>query len=219
MNDRTKNAITKDVEKLKKDEELMEQKRRKVHELMNYKLTPDANGSGTAFDYADRYGSKFTAADGEDNSHLETPSRSLYPPSSEEAFLKSVKRNFVRLQAPVESTNDEGTKSKNSGDRDRNVYTGFNADDSQSESGEIEISNYQKKIMMSIERRVGGYEPVFWKLDTNQYDQPIYQTPQVRFRNFVDAKKCNSLEENRDNASKEKFEAKEKNEAKENNLL
>lgn len=220
LNDRSKISITQDVEKLKRDEEMMEMKRKKVSELMNYRVTSNTNMGHSAFDYAEKYGSKFTPTENGDemNSYIETPSRTIYPPSSEEVFLKSAKRNFVRPQAPTDNTNEDDCKSKQFGEKDRNVYTGFNGDDSQSEADDNEFSDYQKKIMMSIERRVGGYEPVFWKLDTNQYDQPVYQTPQVRFRNFVDAKVCNSLDEWKDNGAKDKSEGREKHDSKENKI-
>lgn len=98
LNDRSKTAITQDVEKLKRDEEMMEMKRKKINELMNYKVNPNGGATNSAFDYLEKYGSKFTPTEigDEMNSYLETPSRTVYPPSSEEAFLKSSKRNYVR---------------------------------------------------------------------------------------------------------------------------
>jgi hypothetical protein len=122
------------------------------------------------------------------NCPADTPSRSQHPASSEDAFIKSVQRNFAKNYAIPETQKD--TKAdffdlQNLKDKDRDVYAGFKENESDASSVCDENNGYKDKLVKSIERRVGGYEPVFCKLDTNQ-EEITFKTPQVRFRNFVD---------------------------------
>lgn len=89
---------------------------------------------------------------------IETPSRSNYQPSSEEAFLRSSQRRFVKnYTQPDSKGSEDGTKTKVPSDKDRNVYAGFKENESDATGDrEEELTHYQQKLMMSIERRVGG---------------------------------------------------------------
>lgn len=191
-----------------------EHQKKRVSDLMNYRGSGKLNGSYTNSNGDTNTRGGVTEPGDEYSCPVETPSRSIYQPSSEEAFLRSAQRNYTRKQIPDDNkSNEETNKSKSSNDRDRNVYTGFNEPENipkENKPTEEEESEKQQKLLQSIERRVGGkpiyastktigfnigYEPVFCKLDTNQNEHPMYKTPQVRFRNFVEAKKTQSLDE------------------------
>lgn len=143
-------------EKTKNEEMMSEMKRKRINDLLNYKLNSGiSNGS---FDNGEKNLNKWGPYEGGDEMGvpMETPSRSVFQPSSgEEALLRSTKRNFARVHVAKENKNSDDA-SKSSGDKDRNVYAGLKDDER-----DDELPKYQQKIMQSIERRVGGYEPVF----------------------------------------------------------
>lgn len=141
----------------------LEIQKKRVQDLLNYRLpTKDENNSKNLVK-GENVGSNYGNTEAEDDWHMpiETPSRSHYQPSSEEAFLRSSQRRFVKnFTHPDSKGSEEGTKTKIPSDKDRNVYSGFKENESDATwDREEDLTHYQQKLMKSIERRVGGK---FW---------------------------------------------------------
>lgn len=137
-------------------DEFSEQQKKRVEDLLNYRANGnDRNLSKPRTQVESTY-NKQGSTEGEDTGYpIETPSRSIYNPSSEEAFMRSSQRRFVNKNYQAEGKNsDDGSKSKSSNDKDRSVYSGFK--ENESEQNVKDYSEYQHKLMQSIERRVGG---------------------------------------------------------------
>lgn len=196
--------------------------RRLIKDLLNYRNpTGDKNSSFDAKDIDGNY-----RQDDDMISALETPARSsasIFNPSSEEAFMRSSKRNFVMVSKNAPQTYEP--KLTESG-KDRNVYTGISESDEvyaaqtalhtysehfTDKMDDDELTLHQNRLLQSIERRVGGYEPVFCKLDSNN-DEILSKTPQIRFRNFVDPKTLNKLNEDKPKSQIDEQDSKENTE-------
>jgi hypothetical protein len=140
-----------------------ENQRKRVQELLNYRNQKEGEGD-ISHNYGNKNGSKWsiTEVDDEYSNVSETPSRIYFQPSSEEAFLRSSQRKYVKnYNHPQEKNSEEGSKSKSSNEKDRSVYAGFKENENSSTSSkDQEYSEYQQKLMMSIERRVGGKQDV-----------------------------------------------------------
>lgn len=129
-----------------------EHQKKRVMELLDYRNQNEGEGAKWSI----------TEVDDEGSNVSETPSRMYFQPSSEEAFLRSSQRKYARnYSRPMDKGSEEGSKSKSSNEKDRSVYAGFKENENSScSSKDQEYSEYQQKLMMSIERRVGGMKRV-----------------------------------------------------------
>lgn len=136
-------------------DEFSEQQKKRVEDLLNYRAHGSDKNLSKPRNPGDTPYQRQGSTEGEENNFpIETPSRSIYNPSSEEAFMRSSQRRFVNKNYQAEKNSDDGSKSKSSNDKDRSVYSGFKENDS--EKNVKDYSEYQHKLMQSIERRVGG---------------------------------------------------------------
>ncbi len=180
VKDKTKSHMSESEDYLQNTEARNKAHAKRVQRLLDYKIQ-NKEGEGDATD------STFGPTNTDDVTPADTPSRAMNPSTGDGAYIESSKRRFVRNYTIAEKENSEIEDEGEGSEGDRQVYGGFGENESDTTSVYNEEGNaYDERIVQSIERRVGGYEPVFCKLDTNQSEAPTFQTPQVKFRKFVD---------------------------------
>ena len=159
----------------------VDEQRRLIRDLMNYRVNDSKSAIESKQEPYGHYDNKagqvkvITEGDEDFISCLETPARggiSNFHPSSEEAFMRQSKRNFTTGYPNDENVINEAKHPED--ETERNMYTGINSSKNELNNDEsmqnTKYDEYHDQVMKGIERRAGGYEPVFCKLDDNQDD-------------------------------------------------